>query len=129
MFYLKLAIKNIGRNKRRSLLTLSAIVIATMIITFAQCYFDGVLDSMSENYIHFETGHIKITSAEYFKKERLFPLDEAMFELDKVQEKVSKIEGVEVATARIKFGVLLNVHNNNFLAKRIIAQFPNSIAK
>jgi len=119
MFYFKLAIKNLARNKRRSLLTLSAVIIACIIITFAQCYFEGVLDNMSENYIHFETGHIKINTDEYVKRERLFPLDEAVFGINELEAKINTFEEVELVTGRIKFGVLLNVNNSNFRAMGI----------
>ena len=114
MFYLiKMAIRNVGRNKRRTILTLSAVFIATIVLSFSACYLKGILEGTFDNYIRLQAGHIKIYNAEYVKKERLLPLDVPVSDYEAMQKELAGLDGIDMITPRIRFGVMLNVEGNN----------------
>ena len=114
MFYLiKMAIRNVGRNKRRTILTLSAVFIATIVLSFSACYLKGILEGTFDNYIRLQAGHIKIYNAEYVKKERLLPLDVPVNDYEAMQKELAGMDGIDMITPRIRFGVMLNVEGNN----------------
>ena len=73
----------------------------------------GVLEGTFDNYIRLQAGHIKIYNAEYVNKERLLPLDVPVSDYEAMQKNVSGIDGIDLITPRIRFGVMLNVNGNN----------------
>lgn len=61
----KLAWRNVWRNRRRSLLTISAIVFSTIIITLASSLQAGTYEAAESNAIGFMTGEIQVHYAGY----------------------------------------------------------------
>jgi len=110
MFYLlKMALRNIGRNKRRTALTLSAVVIVVMLLTFAQSYLEGVINDVFANYVKTQAGHIKIVHREYAKKEIMLALDVPVEDYASIEAKLEDLEEVTLVTERLRFGVMLDV--------------------
>ena len=68
-YILKMAFRNIGRNKRRTMLSAIAISIAVIVVLVMQGYIGGVMDSMFDSLAKIETGHIKLVHPEYHDKE------------------------------------------------------------
>uniref|UniRef100_A0A7V3ZYM7 ABC transporter permease n=1 Tax=candidate division WOR-3 bacterium TaxID=2052148 RepID=A0A7V3ZYM7_UNCW3 len=62
---IKTAFRNLFRHKRRTLLTFSILSIAIMYYIVIQGMLDGFEIESTKNFINLETGHLKITSAEY----------------------------------------------------------------
>ena len=104
---LKFAFRNVLRNKRRSFLTALAIFFAAMIVGLAQSFVNGMLDIYMQNYITYQTGHIRITTDEFIDRERFLPVDEIMVESDKIMANIQKLEGVADVKERLRFGILL----------------------
>jgi len=113
LYLIKMAVRNIGRNKRRTILTFLAVFIATIALSFGACYLKGILEGTFDNYIRLQAGHIKIHNAEYVKKERLLPLDVPVSDYEAMQESLAGMDGIDMITPRITFGVMLNVEGNN----------------
>jgi len=105
---LKLALRNVLRNKRRSVLTAVGIIIAVMLIVYAQGFVTGMIDGMVENTARIKTGHVRIVTPEYLRREKLFPLDEAVYITPELEELVAQTPEVQAFTYRIPFGVLLS---------------------
>ena len=103
----KFALRNIFRNKKRTVLTIISILFAAMIVGLAQGWVNGLMDAMESNYIKYQTGHIRITTKEYIKRERFIPVDEIIYNSGRVIEDVKKIDGVKSVEERIRFGMLL----------------------
>ena len=112
VYLIKLAFRNVGRNKRRTLLTASAIGFSVMIIGFGFCYLSGVIDTIFESYIRLEAGHLKIYAEGYQRKERLLPLDLSV-DLDKIQTSLSGLDGIRMITGRIRFGAMIDAEGRN----------------
>ncbi|MEO0092898.1 MAG: FtsX-like permease family protein [candidate division WOR-3 bacterium] len=103
---IKLAYRNFRRNTRRSIISGISIAIAVTLIIFTQSYIKGFTQNISDNIIKLLSGHIRITTKEYERRERLLPLSEAI-DLTPEFYEVVQAEAVKFIAPRIKFGVLL----------------------
>jgi len=103
---LKLSCRNFFRNTRRSIISGTSIAIAIALIIFAQSYYKGIIKNISDNVIKLLSGHIRITTQEYERRERLLPLSEAI-DLSPEFYQALKNDEIELIAPRIKFGVLL----------------------
>ena len=69
----RIAFRNIMRNRRRSILSGSAIAVATMSIVLLFGMLEGMLDDMARNEQRYQTGMVQIRNADFVKYERLNP--------------------------------------------------------
>jgi putative ABC transport system permease protein len=103
---LKLAYRNFFRNTRRSIISGISVAIAVAIIIFAYSYLKGMTYSIIDNVVRLVSGHIRVTTREYERRERMLPLSEVV-ELTPELDQALEREGVVAVTSRIKFGVML----------------------
>jgi putative ABC transport system permease protein len=103
---LKLAYRNFFRNTRRSIISGTSIAIAIALVIFAQSYLKGITKNISGNVIKLLSGHVRITTQEYERRERLIPISEAI-DLSPEFYQALKDDEIELIAPRIKFGVLL----------------------
>jgi putative ABC transport system permease protein len=99
-----IALRNIWRNKRRTILTMSAITLATLIIVFMFSLLEGMKYDMKNTVVKFTTGHIRIRNIEYDRKELLNPLRYNINDYERVIEVLKGIEDVDMFSPRIQFG-------------------------
>ncbi|MGD9379957.1 MAG: hypothetical protein PVI51_05265, partial [candidate division WOR-3 bacterium] len=102
----KLAYRNFFRNTRRSIISGISVALAVMAIIFVRSYLGGFFENISGNVVRLISGHIRIATKEYERRERMLPLAESM---DLSTEFYASIpdEEIELTSPRIKFGVLL----------------------
>jgi len=67
-FFLKLAWKNIWRNRRRTLLTINAIGFGVMALVALYNYYDGFHQQVIQNVIRYQSGHLLITAPDYHRR-------------------------------------------------------------
>ncbi len=70
----RIALRNIGRNSRRSILSATATAIATMSMVALVAYVNGLSADMDKNVADLVTGHVQVRAAEYERFEQLNPL-------------------------------------------------------
>lgn len=116
-YIIDMAIRNTKRNKRRSTLAIISVALALLFIVFMKGFLGGFLGSMVKNTTRLETGHIRITTAEFREKEQFMPVTE---NLENPESIISKImadaklaKEIDMITPRINFGVLLSNDGNN----------------
>lgn len=115
-FLIKLGFKNIFRNTRRSILTISAIFFATFLIVMFKSLLGGMFNNMIQNVIMMETGHVKISNEKYIEKEKLMPVEYFIDSSQTYAKEVEAREEVDFVTPRIKSPVMLNMNDKNYNA-------------
>lgn len=71
MLYLKLAWRNIWRNKRRTLITMASIVMAVLLSSVMSAMQQGQYDQMIDNTVGSFTGHLQVQKPGYFDESTL----------------------------------------------------------
>lgn len=112
---IKLAYRNFFRNTRRSLISGVSVAIAIAVIIFAYSYLKGMTYSIIDNVVRLVSGHVRVTTREYERRERMLPLSEAMDLTPELFQALDR-EGVTAVTFRIKFGVMLGEGDNTIPA-------------
>ncbi len=97
--YLKLAWRNIWRNKRRTLITVSSIMFAVVFALFLESLEKGAHDVMIENMTRFHTGYIQVQD---YRFEDEPSLDNAFYYDDSFSVRVRDFELVEYTIPRIE---------------------------
>lgn len=109
----KIALRNIFRNKRRSILTGLSIAVAVMIAVYLWSLVSGILDDMFDNMVRLNNGHVRVLNKNYVQRERMLPLSDNIPDYRAVVQAVQSAPNVTLAVGRIKFGVLLENQGKN----------------
>ncbi len=104
---IKIAFRNIFRNKRRSVLTMAAITLSIGMLIFGYSYFDGVIHNIIEDSLK-TNGDIRIIHPEYEIKERMLSLGVPVEEYTKIRDIAQNQKYVNTASGRIKFGSFID---------------------
>ena len=71
MLLLKLGYRNLWRNRRRTLLTMTAMGVATALLILTLGIYDGMFWDMIEGSTELYHGHVKITAKDYLEQRKL----------------------------------------------------------
>jgi putative ABC transport system permease protein len=112
----KIAWRNIGRNRRRSLLSIAAIAVAAMTISFLTSMIEGMQEDLSRNLINFYSGEVRVRNAEYEEYSQLNPLHLSIPRYESTAEEILGIEGVEAVSPRIGFPARIYEDEDSFHA-------------
>ena len=99
----RIAYRNIRRNKRRSLLSGTAITVATMFITFMFSLIAGMLGDFESNLVRYVSGHVRIRHVEYDENEELNPLHLSVIEYEEVVREMEAEDEVAAVVPRTRF--------------------------
>jgi putative ABC transport system permease protein len=97
--YLKLAWRNIWRNKRRTLITVSSVMFAVVFALFLESIERGAHDNMIENMTRFHTGYIQIQDYRYESEPSL---DNSFYFDHSFLEQVNEAASVDYTIPRIE---------------------------
>jgi len=110
----RIAFRNIRRNRRRSLLSGTAIVVATMAITFLFSYITGFLGDYKSNVVRYMTGHVRIRNVDYDKNEQLNPLHLSVADYQELVRKLEAEDGVAAVVPRTRFYTAIYRNDETF---------------
>jgi putative ABC transport system permease protein len=110
----RIAFRNIRRNRRRSLLSGTAIVVATMAITFLFSYMAGFLGDYESNVVRYMTGHVRIRHIEYDENEQLNPLHLSVANYEEVVRRLEAEDGVVAVVPRTRFFTAIYRNDQTF---------------
>ena len=99
----RIAFRNIRRNKRRSLLSGTAITVAAMFITFMFSLIAGMLSDFESNLVRYVSGHVRIRHVEYDENEELNPLHLSVIEYEEVVREMEAEDEVAAVVPRTRF--------------------------
>jgi putative ABC transport system permease protein len=108
---LKLAIRGVTRNKRRTLITVAAIAAAMMMIVVIDSIIEGIWKMINDDTVE-STGHAQIYAPGYYDEKITLPIDIAIGHLSRVMETLRNTEGVTDATAQITFSGMATFAGN-----------------
>jgi len=96
---IKMAWRNVWRNPRRTLLTVSAIIFACMILVFMLSLQFGSYETMINTSVKIHAGHLQIQAEEYHEKMKMRMV---VADPDSVSRILDSVKGVAAYTARAK---------------------------
>lgn len=108
MFLVRLALRNLTRHKRRTLITASVIALGLFIYVVVDSLMMGLEEMSFDNLIHLESGHIQLTDREYWEEREQTPLENLIRFDDPLQEVLNQGTHVQGYTPRLKFQANLN---------------------
>ncbi len=109
-----LAFRNIRRNRRRSILSGSAIAVATMTITLMFGWVAGILGDYRSNIVHYVTGHVRLRHALYDANERLNPLHLSVAGYRELLSALEAEPTVAAAAPRVQFATAIYQQEETF---------------
>ncbi len=109
----KIAFRNVFRNKRRSLLTLAIVILGCNGLIVIGGFFDNIMDGFRELYIHSQTGHLQVNLKGYRERGVSDPFEYLLKDVTSLQQKIEAMPHVLYTIPRIKFGGLVNNNNAN----------------
>lgn len=107
------AFRNIQRNRRRSLLSGSAIALVTLGITLMFSWLAGILGDYRHNLVHYQTGDVRLRHASYDANERLNPLHLSVPDYPDLLPVLEAEPGVKAAAPRIQFATAIYREERN----------------
>ncbi len=112
MTTLAMALRNLGRNRRRTFLAMLSVFIALLLEVSLDGFIQGWVDSATRNYTKNTTGHVNVTTLAYRARERFMPASAALPDADALVAAIERTPGLGGRIAqiapRINFGVVLS---------------------
>ena len=100
---LVIAARNISRNRKRTALTLGALIVGISIMMSLRGFINSVLAAQIDAAIYGYTGMIQIHKAGYSKNVLSSPLDQSLQDTKELREKILNVPGVVGITPRLQF--------------------------
>ncbi|MDX1349175.1 MAG: FtsX-like permease family protein [Putridiphycobacter sp.] len=107
---LKLAWKNIWRNRRRTLITISAIGFAVLFAVMMRSVNQGVEEQMVKTSVENRLGYIQIHTQGYWEEKAI---DNAMFADDIPMQKIENLHNVASIAPALEVGMIVSFKNNS----------------
>ncbi|MFC1541656.1 ABC transporter permease [Candidatus Latescibacterota bacterium] len=106
MLLLKLGYRNLWRNRRRTLLTMTAMSLATALLILTLGIYDGMLWDMINGATEKYHGHVKITAENYMQRRQLHQTipDNGIYDSIRADSRVKGIAGRVKGFALLSFG-------------------------
>lgn len=99
----RLGLRNLFRNRRRTLITASTVAIAVMLMQFSFALMMGLERQSFDNLINYQTGHAKVYAAGYFEERNELPLEPVLEDIAGLQATIERVSGVAATTPRLTF--------------------------
>ena len=99
----RIAMRNVARNKRRSLLSGSAIVVATLSVVLMFSVLGGMLGDLVATTLTYDSGHARVRHAEYARYETLSPVHLAVTGAGTLAERLQELPQVTGVLTRVRF--------------------------
>src|SRR6056297_3425787 len=103
-----MALKNLLRHKRRTLITSLIIAFAILIYILTDGLMIGLTDMSFRNIIDLESGHLQVANYDYWEDRKELPLKNLITHSEEIEVKIKNVEGLKAYTKRLNFSVNLN---------------------
>ncbi len=109
----KLAFRNIGRNKTRSLLSALAVAVGMSLLLLMAAVLEGEMRGSMQNSIRLQSGHLQIRPASYDENKISLQWEDLIENPDQVVERVKSLPQVTVATPRLIASAILTIRDQS----------------
>lgn len=109
----RIALKNVFRNRRRTLLTLGVLVVGGAGLIVLCGYFDNLMKNLGEKIIHGQTGHLQVNLKDYYRKGVTDPLAYLMSDSDGDLRRIPALPHVRFAVPRLSFSGMINTEKTS----------------
>src|SRR5215510_2968521 len=123
----KLAFRNLGRNKSRSLLSALAVGIGMALLLLMVSVLEGEMSGALQNTIRLQSGHLQVRPASYEEGKISLKWEDLILNPDQVAQQIKSIPQVTVATPRLIASSILTVGNES-KSVQILGIEPDSTA-
>src|SRR6267143_1567671 len=106
--YAKLALRNVFRNRRRTLITLAAMGFGAAAIIVFGGFVHSIYYGVRESTIRSQVGHIQIYRKGYSEKGNLAPFDYFIADYPALRDELRRLPHVKTVTARLGFSGLVS---------------------
>jgi len=127
MQILKMAFRDLGRNRRRTFFTALAISIGLAILMLMASVVNGEMGGALEGSILLETGHIQVRAASYDENKSSLKWDDLVLNPDQIASQIAALPQVKAATPRLFASGYISAGNQSAGAK-IYGIDPASVA-
>lgn len=107
-FYLKIALRNLQKMRKRSLKTILTVVIGLSACMLAQGFISHTMWGLKESLIHGGLGHFQIYRTGYLEHGREEPFQYLISDSSEIQRKFKEIPGVTVVAPGLNFQGIIN---------------------
>ncbi len=101
MQILKMAFRDLGRNRRRSFFSALAVAIGLALLMLMSSVIQGEMGSAIESAIQLQSGHIQVRAASYDENKSSLKWEDLVENPDQLASEVSALDQVKAATPRL----------------------------
>ena len=113
---LRIAFRNVLRNRRRSIITFSAVFLALGVMVGLRGFLNGMQATIRESIILGQTGALQVHRKGFLKSVNTSSLDLDLPTDAAFMGRILGVKGVKAATARIAFGGIANANDTSAVA-------------
>ena len=100
-----IAWRNLWRNKKRTLITVSSVFFGVILCSLMGSMQEGSYNSMISNVVNFYSGYIQIHHEDYWEDKNI---NNSFFESDSLIREITEVKGVEYMMPRLESFALLS---------------------
>src|SRR5262245_21449718 len=128
---LRLALRNLTRNRRRALTALLTVVIAVVAMVLADGFAQWIFWAMREGTIQSELGHIQVVKTGYYTTGAADPFAYVIPESSPVRDQIESTPGVRLVAPRLKVAGLVGRGETtvSFIADGVDPQKESELSK
>ena len=123
----KLAYRNLGRNRTRSLLSALAVAVGMSLLLLMVSMLEGEMRGALQNTIRLQSGHLQIRSASYDESKISLKWEDLIADPDRIVGKIKSLPQVTVAAPRLIASGILTISDES-KGVHIIGIEPDSAA-
>jgi ABC-type lipoprotein release transport system permease subunit len=97
----KMAFRDLGRNKRRSILSALAVTMGTILLLFTAATLRGEMNGAMQNSIRLQTGHLQVRASSYDESKDSLAWEDLIENPNQVIEQLKALPQVVAATPRL----------------------------
>lgn len=109
MKLITLAARNLTRNRRRTAISLAALVLGVCVMVLLRAYINGQQRVTQDGVVQGNLGAVVINKKGYQANVQSSPLTLDMADSEELRKRIASVDGVKALTARIAFGAMLSM--------------------